>query len=273
MHASCRLSRRERLLSNRLRLRRPGPRRPGGPKPRAAGHARSPPPIRWLPRCRTHTPQGQARDLPLHAGRRQPRRFLRLQAAPRQGRRQACCRSTTPGLANTGTKASSRRVMKPLWKFAQHGQCGRWASDLFPEMQQARRRPLLPPLACTPKASPTARPRSSCTAARPISSGRRMGSWVLYGLGHRERESARVRLHRARRRATAARATTATPSCPPSTRARRSARPAARRRRGHDPQPHQLAPAADAAAPASTCSANSTPSSSSATPATRNWRR
>ena len=26
--------------------------------------------------------------------------------------------------------------MKPLWKFAQHGQCGRWASDLFPEINR-----------------------------------------------------------------------------------------------------------------------------------------
>src|SRR5438093_12762956 len=35
-------------------------------------------------------------------------------------------------LANSGTKSSSTRVMKPLWKFAPHGQCSRWASDLLP---------------------------------------------------------------------------------------------------------------------------------------------
>jgi hypothetical protein len=35
-------------------------------------------------------------------------------------------------LANTGNRGSTQRVMKPLWKFAQHGQTGRWASDLFP---------------------------------------------------------------------------------------------------------------------------------------------
>ena len=29
-------------------------------------------------------------------------------------------------------KASKRRLMKPLWKFAQHGECGRWVSQLFP---------------------------------------------------------------------------------------------------------------------------------------------
>ena len=36
-------------------------------------------------------------------------------------------------LANTGRRGSSQRIMKPLWKFAQYGQAGRWASDLFPE--------------------------------------------------------------------------------------------------------------------------------------------
>ncbi len=36
-------------------------------------------------------------------------------------------------LAKTG-KSPQQRVMKPLWNFAQHGQSGQWASDLFPEM-------------------------------------------------------------------------------------------------------------------------------------------
>src|SRR5262249_50077062 len=39
-------------------------------------------------------------------------------------------------LANTGTRGVTHRVMKPLWKFAQHGQCGRWASNLFPEINR-----------------------------------------------------------------------------------------------------------------------------------------
>src|SRR6185503_1545169 len=34
-------------------------------------------------------------------------------------------------IANTGQRATPQRVMKPLWKFAQHGQCGRWVSELF----------------------------------------------------------------------------------------------------------------------------------------------
>jgi hypothetical protein len=36
-------------------------------------------------------------------------------------------------LAKTG-KSPQQRVMKPMWDFAQHGQSGLWASDLFPEM-------------------------------------------------------------------------------------------------------------------------------------------
>ena len=38
-------------------------------------------------------------------------------------------------IANSGSKsASSQRVMKPLWKFKQHGQSGRWVSELFPHL-------------------------------------------------------------------------------------------------------------------------------------------
>ena len=37
-------------------------------------------------------------------------------------------------IANTGARATNQRVMKPLWKFAQRGKSGKWASDLFPEV-------------------------------------------------------------------------------------------------------------------------------------------
>ena len=39
-------------------------------------------------------------------------------------------------IANTGKRGSSQKIMKELWKFRQHGQSGRWASELFPEMAQ-----------------------------------------------------------------------------------------------------------------------------------------
>jgi len=36
-------------------------------------------------------------------------------------------------IAKTG-KGSTQRVMQPLWEYKQHGQTGRWGSDLFPNM-------------------------------------------------------------------------------------------------------------------------------------------
>src|SRR4051812_14403345 len=85
-------------------------------------------------------------------------------------------------IANTGKRGSSQRVMKPLWKFAQHGASGRWASDLFPETNRhvddlcfihsvhtegVEHGPATLFLHC-----------GSTTFVRPS-----MGSWVLYGLG------------------------------------------------------------------------------------------
>jgi hypothetical protein len=36
-------------------------------------------------------------------------------------------------IANTGKRATSERVMKPMWKYKQYGESGRWASELFRE--------------------------------------------------------------------------------------------------------------------------------------------
>ncbi len=85
-------------------------------------------------------------------------------------------------IANSGTRATSQRIMKPLWKFAQRGQSGRWASNLFPETNKhvddlcfihsmhtdgVAHGPATLFLHC-----------GSTTFIRPS-----MGSWVLYGLG------------------------------------------------------------------------------------------
>ncbi|MBI3855875.1 MAG: DUF1501 domain-containing protein [Planctomycetes bacterium] len=85
-------------------------------------------------------------------------------------------------VANTGQRQTSQRIMKPLWKFAQHGQSGRWASNLFPETNKhvddlcfihsmhtdgVAHGPATLFLHC-----------GSTTFIRPS-----MGSWVLYGLG------------------------------------------------------------------------------------------
>jgi hypothetical protein len=85
-------------------------------------------------------------------------------------------------IANTGMRGSSKRVMKPLWPFARHGQSGRWASTLFPETNKhlddfcfihslhtegIAHGPATLFLHC-----------GSTNFIRPS-----MGSWVLYGLG------------------------------------------------------------------------------------------
>jgi hypothetical protein len=85
-------------------------------------------------------------------------------------------------IANTGMRGSTQRVMKPLWKFAQYGKSGKWASDLFPETNKhvddlcfvhsmhtegVAHGPATLFLHC-----------GSTTFVRPS-----MGSWVLYGLG------------------------------------------------------------------------------------------
>jgi hypothetical protein len=86
-------------------------------------------------------------------------------------------------IANTGMRTgSTQRVMKSLWKFAKRGQCGRWTSDLFPEVNRhvddlcfihslhtegIAHGPATLFLHC-----------GSTNFVRPS-----MGSWLLYGLG------------------------------------------------------------------------------------------
>lgn len=85
-------------------------------------------------------------------------------------------------IANTGVRGSSQRVMKPLWKFAPRGKTGKWASDLFPAVNEViddlcfvhsmrtegvAHGPATLFLHC-----------GSTNFVRPS-----MGSWMLYGLG------------------------------------------------------------------------------------------
>ena len=93
-------------------------------------------------------------------------------------------------------RGSTQRVMKPLWKFSQRGQSGRWASDLFPEINNhvddlcfihsmhtegVAHGPATLFLHC-----------GSTNAIRPS-----MGSWVHVWPGNRERQPAGIRLDRA----------------------------------------------------------------------------
>ncbi|HSU66289.1 MAG TPA: DUF1501 domain-containing protein [Tepidisphaeraceae bacterium] len=85
-------------------------------------------------------------------------------------------------LANTGKGDSSQRVMKSLWDFSRHGQCGRWASSLFPEINKhADDLCFLHGLHTEGVAHGPATLFLHCGASNFIRPS--MGSWVLYGLG------------------------------------------------------------------------------------------
>jgi Protein of unknown function (DUF1501) len=84
--------------------------------------------------------------------------------------------------ANTGNRASSHRVMKPLWKFAQRGQTGRWASDLFPTINgQIDNLGFVHSLHTEGVAHGPATLFLHCGSTSFVRPS--MGSWVLYGLG------------------------------------------------------------------------------------------
>jgi hypothetical protein len=85
-------------------------------------------------------------------------------------------------LANTGKADSSQRVMKPLWDFSQHGQSGRWASALFPEIHKhVDDLCFVHSMQTEGVAHGPATLFLHCGATNFIRPS--MGSWVLYGLG------------------------------------------------------------------------------------------
>ena len=85
-------------------------------------------------------------------------------------------------IANTGKKGSSQRLMKPLWKFHQHGESGRWASDLFPETNKhVDKMCFVHSMHTEGVAHGPATLFLHCGSTNFIRPS--MGSWVLYGLG------------------------------------------------------------------------------------------
>jgi hypothetical protein len=84
--------------------------------------------------------------------------------------------------ANSGEGLSSQRVMKSPWKFAQHGACGRWASELFPEVaRHVDRLCVLYGMHTEGIAHGPATLFLHCGATTQVRPS--MGSWLLYGLG------------------------------------------------------------------------------------------
>ena len=85
-------------------------------------------------------------------------------------------------LANTGKRGSTQRVMKPLWQFSRHGQCGRWASSLFPEVNRhVDELCFLHGMQTEGVAHGPATLFLHCGATSFVRPS--VGSWVLYGLG------------------------------------------------------------------------------------------
>jgi hypothetical protein len=85
-------------------------------------------------------------------------------------------------IANTGMRGSDQRVMRPLWDFARHGECGRWASSLFPELNRhVDDLCFIHSLHTEGVAHGPATLFLHCGATVGIRPS--MGSWIQYGLG------------------------------------------------------------------------------------------
>jgi Protein of unknown function (DUF1501) len=90
-------------------------------------------------------------------------------------------------LAKTGGVGATKRVMRSPWKFARHGQCGRWASDLFPEVNRhVDDLCFLHGLHTEGVAHGPATLFLHCGATNFVRPS--MGSWLLYGLGSENRD-------------------------------------------------------------------------------------
>jgi hypothetical protein len=79
-------------------------------------------------------------------------------------------------------KVTKQKLMKPLWRFSQYGQCGRWVSDLFPNIaQHVDDLCFLHGMHTEGVAHGPATlfmHTGATTLVRPS-----LGSWVMYGLG------------------------------------------------------------------------------------------
>ena len=85
-------------------------------------------------------------------------------------------------IANTGTRGTPQKVMKPLWDYRQHGQCGRWGSALFQEMNRhVDDLCFVHSLHTEGVAHGPSTLFLHCGSAQFVRPS--MGSWILYGLG------------------------------------------------------------------------------------------
>ncbi|MCH7750620.1 MAG: DUF1501 domain-containing protein [Planctomycetes bacterium] len=81
-----------------------------------------------------------------------------------------------------GGKKNEGRIVEPRWKFKQYGQCGKWVSDLFPNVGQC-----VDEIAFLHSMTADSPIHGSAmlmmNSGKLISGSPAMGSWVTYGLG------------------------------------------------------------------------------------------
>lgn len=81
-----------------------------------------------------------------------------------------------------GGKKNEGRIVEPRWKFKQYGQCGKWVSDLFPNVGEC-----VDDIAFLSSMTADSPIHGSAmlmmNSGKLISGSPAMGSWVTYGLG------------------------------------------------------------------------------------------
>ena len=81
-----------------------------------------------------------------------------------------------------GGHKNSGRIVEPRWKFQQYGQCGKWVSDLFPNLSQC-----VDDIAFLNSMTAESPIHGSAmlmmNSGKLISGSPAMGSWINYGLG------------------------------------------------------------------------------------------
>ena len=91
-----------------------------------------------------------------------------------------------------GGHKNQGRIVEPKWKFKQYGQCGKWVSDLFPNLATC-----VDDIAFIHSMTADSPIHGSAmlqmNTGKILSGSPCFGSWVNYGLGHRQPEPARLR--------------------------------------------------------------------------------
>ena len=121
----------------------------------------------------------EAGDSAVHVRRREPVRHIRLQAAADR----KAGEKWDPGEKVELFQSNPGVVMPSPWGWKQHGQCGKWVSDLLPQHRGLRGRHRVRPFAACRSRTCTA-PRHSCkTPASSCPDFPSAGSWISYALG------------------------------------------------------------------------------------------